>query len=101
MAYGFLRQTEAVRHSSLCIDGFSRHIIWMQAYFTNDNPRVIAGYYFCAVAAGVGCPQIIRSDFGTENVATRQQATSFFMKTQRELYMDRVSFKEQAQQTRE
>lgn len=51
-----------------CIDGFSRHIIWMQAYFTNNNPRVIAGYYFRAVAERVGCPQIIRSDFGTENV---------------------------------
>ncbi len=51
-----------------CIDGFSRHIIWMQAYFTNNNPRVIAGYYFRAVAERRGCPQIIRSDFGTENV---------------------------------
>ncbi len=51
-----------------CIDGFSRHIIWMQAYFTNNNPRVIAGYYFRAVAERRGWPQIIRSDFGTENV---------------------------------
>lgn len=53
---------------NVCIDGFSRHIIWMQAYFTNNNPTVIAGYYFRAVAERGGCSQIIRSDFGTENV---------------------------------
>ncbi|KAI2647993.1 Retrovirus-related Pol polyprotein [Labeo rohita] len=53
---------------NVCIDGFSRHIIWMQAHFTSNNPRVIAGYYFHAFAERRGCPQIIWSDFGTENV---------------------------------
>jgi hypothetical protein len=28
-----------------CIDGFSRQIIWLEAYNTNNNPRVIAGFF--------------------------------------------------------
>lgn len=30
-----------------CIDGFSRHLIWLNAYKTSNDPRVIAGYYIC------------------------------------------------------
>ncbi|MGH0137660.1 UNVERIFIED_CONTAM: hypothetical protein FKN15_071616, partial [Acipenser sinensis] len=51
-----------------CIDGFTRYIIWMEAYVTNSNPRVIAGYYLRSVINKSGCPKIIRSDRGTENV---------------------------------
>ena len=29
-----------------CIDGFSRKIIWSQAYMTNHDPAVIGGYYY-------------------------------------------------------
>jgi hypothetical protein len=31
-----------------CIDGFSRQIIWMEAYNTNNNQTVIAGYFLSA-----------------------------------------------------
>ncbi|XP_055045258.2 uncharacterized protein [Misgurnus anguillicaudatus] len=51
-----------------CIDGFSRHIIWMQANSSNSNPKVIAAYFMNAVTGPGGCPKIIRSDLGTENV---------------------------------
>lgn len=50
-----------------CIDGFSRHIIWLEAGSTSNDPRVIAGYFLKAVYRGGGCPKTIRSDMGTEN----------------------------------
>ena len=27
------------------IDGFSHYIVWMEAYTTNNDPKVIADYY--------------------------------------------------------
>lgn len=33
-----------------CIDGFSRYIVWMEAYTTNDNPKVIADYFISLLA---------------------------------------------------
>ena len=58
-----------------CIDGFSRHIVWLKVYKTSSNPRVIAGYYIEAVHERGGCPSIVRGDMGTENghVAQMQQ----------------------------
>lgn len=50
-----------------CIDGYSRKIIWLEANKTNNDPRVIAGYFVNAVAENNGCPQRIRIDHGTEN----------------------------------
>ncbi|XP_034339055.2 uncharacterized protein [Magallana gigas] len=50
-----------------CIDGFSRHIIWLEAYSTNSDPAVIASYFMSAVESRVGCPKRIRADMGTEN----------------------------------
>jgi len=49
------------------IDGFSRKIIWLRASFTNNDPRVIGGYYIRAVTGLDGCPARIRADHGTEN----------------------------------
>jgi hypothetical protein len=49
-----------------CIDGFSRHVIWVEAEITN-NPQVIAGYFIEAVETVGGCPVKIRADKGTEN----------------------------------
>jgi hypothetical protein len=54
-----------------CIDGYSRKIIWLKAYKTNSDPRVIASYYLDSVKEH-GCPQIIRADRGTENGHVRQ-----------------------------
>ena len=50
-----------------CIDGYSREILWLRAYKTNNDPKVIAGYYLEAVCAKNGCPKVIRADRGTEN----------------------------------
>lgn len=55
-----------------CIDGFSRNVIWVCCYTTSSNPRVIAGYYTEAIKSCGGCPRLIRSDKGTENVLVRE-----------------------------
>jgi len=28
-----------------CVDGFSCKVIWLNVYFTNNDPKVIGGYY--------------------------------------------------------
>lgn len=49
-----------------CIDGYSREIIWLEAASSNNNPRLIAGYFVDAVSKIGGCPKIVRADMGTE-----------------------------------
>nr|XP_023656881.1 uncharacterized protein LOC111838278 [Paramormyrops kingsleyae] len=51
-----------------CIDGYSRKMIWLEAFRTNNDPKVIAGYYMDAVIQSGGCPERVRLDRGTENV---------------------------------
>jgi hypothetical protein len=65
-----------------CIDGYSRQIIWLEAYTTNSDPKVIAGYYIKSVAAFDGCPVKVRADLGTENVHLTQMQT--FLRDQEE-----------------
>ncbi|OWF42828.1 hypothetical protein KP79_PYT24962 [Mizuhopecten yessoensis] len=48
-----------------CLDGFSRKVIWLNAYHTISDPRVIGGYYLSALEKLGGCPLIVRSDKGT------------------------------------
>lgn len=55
-----------------CIDGFSRHLLWLNCYTTSSDPRVIGGYYLEAVSQVQGCPTLLRGDRGTENVRVRQ-----------------------------
>ena len=50
-----------------CICGFSRKVIWLKVYHTNNDPRVIGGYFLQAVEEFGGCPKFVRSDYGTEN----------------------------------
>lgn len=50
-----------------CIDGFSRYIVWMEAYTTNNDPKVIADYFVSSTARLGGCPERLRADRGTEN----------------------------------
>ncbi|XP_062422189.1 uncharacterized protein LOC134102881 [Pungitius pungitius] len=49
------------------IDGFSRKMIWLEAYKTNNDPKIIAGYFMDAVINADGCPARLRLDLGTEN----------------------------------
>lgn len=55
-----------------CVDGFSRSVIWLKVYSTNNNPRVIASYFIEAVKERNGCSRKIRFDRGTENVVAQQ-----------------------------
>ncbi|XP_030578347.1 uncharacterized protein LOC115796976 [Archocentrus centrarchus] len=50
-----------------CIDGFSRYVVWMEAYRTNNDPKVIADYFITSIARLGGCPERLRADRGTEN----------------------------------
>lgn len=60
-----------------CIDGFSRHLIWLRASMTSSDPKVIANYYLNAVKTLGGCPVTIRSDCGTENGVVEGLQTTF------------------------
>ncbi|XP_031333705.1 uncharacterized protein LOC116163746 isoform X2 [Photinus pyralis] len=50
-----------------CIDGFSRHIIWLRVGSTSSDPKVIGGYYLDVVKEIGGCPLTVRCDMGNEN----------------------------------
>lgn len=54
------------------IDGFSRMVIWLHAYSTNSDPKVIAGYFTDEVLSKNGTATRIRSDLGTENCYVEQ-----------------------------
>ncbi|KAB0800803.1 hypothetical protein PPYR_04107 [Photinus pyralis] len=60
-----------------CIDGFSRHIMWMKAGRTNNNPRVIGGYFVDTIQKIGGIPLTIRADMGTENRHIEQMQVFF------------------------
>lgn len=49
------------------IDGYSRKLIWLRVASSNNNPRVIAGYYLDSVRSAGGCPLKLITDCGTEN----------------------------------
>ncbi|XP_069126950.1 uncharacterized protein [Argopecten irradians] len=51
-----------------CIDGYSRKIMWLKVGPTNNDPRIVAHNYAQCVADIKGCPMILQSDPGTENV---------------------------------
>ena len=53
------------------IDGFSRKMLWLNAYHTNSDPAVVCGYFMETVRALDGCPRIVRADMGTENSRIR------------------------------
>lgn len=50
-----------------CIDGFSRHVLWLKLGTTNNKPEVVA-HNFVETILENGCvPTILRVDAGTEN----------------------------------
>ncbi|XP_041435008.1 uncharacterized protein LOC108711600 [Xenopus laevis] len=61
----------------LCIDGFSRRVIWLNAGTTNRKPDIIGRYFLNAVDSANGCPRLVRSDRGIENVLVAIFQTSF------------------------
>ncbi|KAJ8310790.1 hypothetical protein KUTeg_012655, partial [Tegillarca granosa] len=60
-----------------CIDGFSRHVIWLEANYTSSDPKVVGGYFVNAVKDRGFCPQIVRGDRGTENSHVQHIQTFF------------------------
>ena len=54
-----------------CIDGYRRYVLWMEAFTTNSDPKLIAGYFIRTVSNIGGCPERIRAGRGTENVCVR------------------------------
>ena len=48
-----------------CICGFTRKIIWLNVYQTNNDPKIIGGYFLDAKGNG-GCPTKIRTYYVTE-----------------------------------
>ncbi|KAI4829487.1 hypothetical protein KUCAC02_023527 [Chaenocephalus aceratus] len=55
-----------------CIDGVSRYVLWMEAYTTNSDPKVVASYFIKTVSGIGGCRERIRADRGTEQVSVEE-----------------------------
>ncbi|XP_061170558.1 uncharacterized protein LOC133179892 [Saccostrea echinata] len=51
-----------------CIDGFSRRIMWLEVGPSNNDPEIVACNFVQTVATLRGCPRILQSDPGTENI---------------------------------
>lgn len=49
------------------VDGFSRKILWLQACYSNNNPRLVVKYYLDFIRRLQGVPKVVRADRGTEN----------------------------------
>jgi len=49
------------------IDGYSRKLLWLKVASTNNDPRVVAGYYVESVLRAEGSPRKLITDCGTEN----------------------------------
>ena len=50
------------------IDGYSCRMLWLKVTRTNNNPAVIAKFYHDCIEELGGCPRILTTDPGTENV---------------------------------
>ena len=51
-----------------CIDGYSRKVLWLKVCRTNNDPAITGQHFLNAVREYGGCPTILRTDNGTENV---------------------------------
>jgi len=50
------------------IDGYSRRVLWLKVCRSNNNPAKVASYFYDCVNELGGCPRLVRTDPGTENV---------------------------------
>lgn len=60
-----------------CVDGFSRKIVWLEVYCTNNDPRIMTGYFLHKVEDIGGCPRFVRGDYGTENSSIAAMQNTF------------------------
>ncbi|KAJ8024994.1 hypothetical protein HOLleu_35071 [Holothuria leucospilota] len=75
-----------------CIDGFSRRVLWLRANSTNNDPRIIAGYFMETVESCGGCPLLISADRGTEN-STVERLQIFLRRNGNDNYAEQASFR--------
>ena len=50
---------------------------WLNVYTTNNNPRIIAGYFYESLNEENGCPENPYGDLGTENIYVKQFQLAF------------------------
>jgi len=79
---------EAPSPYGLCIhggiDGFSRLLLWLSVYKTNNDPKVVVGHYMESAETAEKCPKTALSGMGraqqinawTYSITLCQEATS-------------------------
>ena len=50
------------------VDGFSRRVMWLKICSSNNDPSHVASLFYDCVKPNRGCPIVLRTDCGTENV---------------------------------
>ncbi|KAH3842652.1 hypothetical protein DPMN_116154 [Dreissena polymorpha] len=61
----------------VAVDGFSKCILWLEACYSNNDPRIIAGFFVNFVKRIGRLPRLVRGDAGTENVWVRAMQIAF------------------------
>ncbi|XP_041839948.1 uncharacterized protein LOC121638921 isoform X1 [Melanotaenia boesemani] len=64
----------------LCIDGFSRKVIWLKVGISNRRPAFVGRYFYDAVVEQGGCPSLIRGDRGKENLVVGEMQVAFHLR---------------------
>ena len=87
----------------LCISGgicgFSRHLLWLNVYHTNSDPRVIGGYFLEAVKSSGGCPRIVRGATVEQRTLMCGHSSCFFVDIAATLKYAELTFLEQVHLT--
>ena len=50
------------------VDGYSHRVLWLKVTPSNNNPSVLGNFFLDCVSELQGCPKLLRTDPGTENV---------------------------------
>lgn len=50
------------------VDGYSSRVMWLKVTPSNNNPSIVGNFFLDCVSELHGCPKLLRTDPGTENV---------------------------------
>ena len=50
------------------VDGYSHRVLWLKVTPSNNNPTISGNFFLDCVSELQGCPKLLRTDPGTENV---------------------------------
>lgn len=50
------------------VDGYSHRVLWLKVTPSNNNPSTVGNFFLDCVSELQGCPKLLRTDLGTENV---------------------------------